>query len=100
MKSWWPLCLVNGLILAVVAIFAQAAWALWSDSVCIAYIESAFLVVMFLIVGNGQCLHRYHRDWLRDQARKRRAERGDYSEPYTWFQRDPNPEPLRNEEGF
>lgn len=99
MKSWLPLCIVNGLILAVVATFAREVWTLFESPICLAYMQGTGLLFMWLLGGNARCLHDYHQAWLRDQVRKRRAEYGDYSEPYTWFRRDPNPEPLRNLEG-
>lgn len=96
MKSWLPLCIVNGMILAVLARVAEVFWQV-SPLRSVVYQIPA--MTLWLLAANMRCLLRYRRALLRSEAFRRRVEREQiYSEPYTWFRRDPNPEPLRNED--
>ncbi len=98
MKSWFPLVLVNGLILAVVARVVEVCWQVRSIRGLVLQVAP---VIVWLFGRNCLCLLRYRRAWLRSEAFRRRVEREQiYSEPYTWFRRDPKPEPLRNEESW
>src|SRR6266576_3161609 len=98
MKSWWSLCLVNGLILAIVARVVEVCCQVKPLRGLAFQVIS---IIVWLFGSNCLCLLRYRRALLRSEAFRRRVERERiYSEPYTWFRRDPNPEPLINEDGI